>query len=192
MVIREAEFLKKYFEIDVSYRKMLNETLRESLLDDLVISALKKCGCEGCFSRKSVGKAIDRALVTRKPSWYPDAIKTLVTLRERGYKLGLISNTHWRFLEQTKNEFKMYFDTIILSYEHGYAKPHPSIFLVALERLGVMASRCLHVGDDPIADVEGARTVGMKTAFIKRRNKKANADIEIEQLSELLKFLETV
>jgi len=47
----------------------------------------------------------------------------------------------------------------------------------------------LHVGDDPIADIEGAKKCGMKTAFINRRKKEANADIKIKQLSALLELL---
>ena len=51
------------------------------------------------------------------------------------------------------------------------------------------ANCCLHVGDDPIADVQGAKNVGMKTAFIKRTNLEANADISIERLDQLLELL---
>jgi len=74
---------------------------------------------------------------------------------------------------------------ITLSYEHGYAKPHPSIFLDTLKKLRMNAGSCLHVGDDPISDIKGAGNVGMKTAFIKRRESKAQADMEIKQLIEL-------
>jgi FMN phosphatase YigB (HAD superfamily) len=45
------------------------------------------------------------------------------------------------------------------------------------------------VGDDPIADVKGARDVGMKTAFVKRKEVEANADIEIGQIAELATLL---
>jgi len=72
-----------------------------------------------------------------------------------------------------------------LSYEHGFAKPHPSIFVDTLKKLRTNASNCLHVGDDPIADIKGAKSIGMKTAFIKRREIETEADIEIKQLSEL-------
>lgn len=102
----------------------------------------------------------------------------------------MISNTHWRFPENLRRKFKTYFDVITLSYEHGYAKPHPSIFLTTLEKLKVRADRCLHVGDDPVADIEGAERCGMKTAFIKRGDEAVNADMQIVQLSELPKLLE--
>lgn len=81
------------------------------------------------------------------------------------------------------------FDVVTVSYEHRYAKPHPSIFLATLKKLEVEANRCLHVGDDPVADVQGAKKVGIKTAFIKRTSFEADADIVIERLDQLLKLL---
>jgi len=76
-----------------------------------------------------------------------------------------------------------------LSYEHGYVKPHPSIFVATLDKLGTNANQCLHVGDDPIADIQGAKSIGMKTAFINKREIKTNADIETKQLARLIAFL---
>ena len=187
--INEHEFLEAYFRADKTYRKTLKETLRESLLDDIISGVLATLGLES--NREIVRKSIDQGLATRKVCWYPDAIETLLILRKRGYRLGLISNTHWRLLENVRDEIKQYFHIITLSYEHGYAKPHPSIFLATLKKLGVSASHCLHIGDDPIADVQGAKRVGMRTAFVKRQKEKADADVKIEQLGDLLNLLPT-
>ena len=82
-----------------------------------------------------------------------------------------------------------HFDIVTLSYEHGFAKPHPSIFYTTLDQLGVHAGRCLHIGDDPIADVQGARGTGMKTAFISRDGAVADSDIQVEQLQDILLYL---
>lgn len=187
--VDDEEFLKKYFIADKLYRKRLKETLRESLLDDIVMGVLVKSGYEPKTVGEIVKEAVDYGIATRKAKWFPDAKTTLMTLRERGYKLGLISNTHWRIPESIRKEFKSFFDVITLSYEHGYAKPHPSVFVDTLKKLRADANHCLHVGDDPISDVQGAKNIGMKTAFIKRREIKTNADIEIKRLIELTKFL---
>ena len=88
-----------------------------------------------------------------------------------------------------REEFDDLFDVITLSYEHGYAKPHPSIFLETLNRLGVNSKDSLHIGDDPISDIRGAKEVGMKTAFIGRKKVRTDADIEIKRLHELTKLL---
>lgn len=134
-------------------------------------------------------EAVDYGLTTRKAKWFPNTRRTLSILRSKGYRLGLISNTHWRFLPNVKKQFEGFFDVITLSCEHGYVKPHPSIFLNTLEKLKANPNQSLHVGDDPIADVKGARDVGMKTVFVKRKEVETNADIEIGRITELATLL---
>lgn len=181
----DDEFLKQYFEEDKRYRKRLKETLRESTLDDIVTNALRSSGYESEDIRGIIRKAVDFGLATRKTRWFPNVKKTLTKLRKKRYRLGLISNTHWRIADDAREEFEKFFDVITLSYEHGYAKPYPSIFLTTVERLGVKANQCLHVGDDRIADVQGAQSAGMKAVFIKRKNVRTDADIEIRRIGEL-------
>ncbi|MFX1535976.1 MAG: HAD family hydrolase [Promethearchaeota archaeon] len=187
--LNHEEFVKEYFKADMNYRQSLRETLRESLLDDIIVGVLKRCGLERENIDEMVWAAVNKGLSTRKFSWFPEVKKTLNTLRERNYRLGLISNTHWRIRGNLKKEFEQLFDIITLSYEHGYAKPHPSIFQITIKKMKVTANSCLHVGDDPIADIQGARQVGMKTAFIKRGELKAEANMEIRHLGELLTIL---
>lgn len=185
----DQEFLGHYYRADKDYRRTLRETLHESLLDEIVFSALVECGCEPENVREAVAEAVDQGIESRETRWFPDAKRTLRSLRERGYRLGLISNTHWRIPDALREKFDGLFDVVTLSYEHGYAKPHPSIFLETLNRLGVNPNDCLHIGDDPIADIQGARGVGMKTAFIERGRIETAADITICRLDELLKYL---
>ena len=56
----------------------------------------------------------------------------------------------------------------ICARDTGVAKPDPRIFATAAERLGVAPEEILHVGDDPVLDVVGARDAGLKTAWINR------------------------
>lgn len=187
--INREDFLRIYVITDKSYRKNLRETQRESLLDDIILDVLTKMGQDHSALLEIVRESVDEGLATRKTVWYSGAKETLVALREIGYGLGLISNTHWRWLPHLREEVGYYFDTITLSYENGFAKPHPSIFLLTSEKLGVKIERCLHVGDDPWADIHGANGVGMKTAFVSRDDRRANADLEIENLSDLIHLL---
>ncbi len=183
------DFLSRYVNADKAYRKNVKETLRESLLDNIIIDVLKSQGYKSLKLRSIVTRSIDEVLATQRAIWYPDALLVLKTLRKKGYILGLITNTHWRISNKTKKEFEKYFGVITLSYEHGYAKPHPTIFLTTLKKLNVSAECCLHIGDDPTADIQGAKEVGMRTAFIKRGKEKANADIQIKQLKDLTRIL---
>lgn len=188
--LTKETFLNQYFKMDASYREKLRETSRESLLDNIIADVLKSLGFESKVHKSAIKESVDYGLSTRNVKWYPDALPILSTLRKRGYKLGLISNTHWRLLDSLRTKMERIFDVVIVSYEHGYAKPHPSIFLATLKKLGVEANRCLHVGDDPVADVQGAKNMGMKTALIKRTNLETSADIVIERLDQLLELLE--
>jgi putative hydrolase of the HAD superfamily len=61
-----------------------------------------------------------------------------------------------------------YFRFSLSAGEIGVAKPDSTIFLHACERLGVAPQHVLHVGDDPLADVGGARDAGLRTAWINR------------------------
>jgi len=187
--LAEETFLNQYFKMDALYRKKLRETSQESLLDDVIADVLESLGFKSKAHKNVIKESVDYGLSTRSVKWYPDALPVLSTLRKRGYKLGLISNTHWRLLDSLRTKMERIFDVVTVSYEHGYAKPHSSIFLATLKKLGVEANRCLHVGDDPVADVQGAKKVGMKTAFIKRTSLEADADIIIERLDKLLELL---
>ena len=187
--VNEEQFLKQYFKENQLYQKRLRKTLRETLLDDIVASVLVSCGYDSQTICGNVKEAVDFGLATRKARWFPNARRTLLMLRSEGYKLGLISNTHWRFLPSLRKQFKEFFDVITLSYEHGYVKPHPSIFVTTLQKLKVNPNQSLHVGDDPLADIQGARSIGMKTVFVKRKEVKTNADIEVKRIMELTTFL---
>jgi len=100
---------------------------------------------------------------------YDDAITVLQALLERGLHLGLISNSH-RSLAAFLEHFALtdVVSTTISSHEHGYLKPHPSIFVEALARAGATAETSLMVGDSLTADVGGALAVGMRALLLRR------------------------
>jgi REG-2-like HAD superfamily hydrolase len=85
----------------------------------------------------------------------------LATLRARGVRVALISNWDTR-LRKTLEQLDLLgaFDTVLISGEEGVEKPDAEIFMRAAERLNVPAERSLMVGDDPVSDVLGARSVG--------------------------------
>ncbi len=99
-----------------------------------------------------------------KPSiWhvYPEAEALLRALRGKGLKLGVISNFDRRLYDVLEHSgLTPYFASITISSEAGVEKPAPSIFLRALDSLGVRAEAAVHVGDDPACD-RGAAAVGM-------------------------------
>jgi putative hydrolase of the HAD superfamily len=100
---------------------------------------------------------------------YDDVTPALRELASRGMKIGLISNSH-RSLESFQEHFALegLIHGAVSSSEHGYLKPHPSIFEAALELLGVTADESVMVGDSYAHDIEGARAVGMRGVLVAR------------------------
>lgn len=100
---------------------------------------------------------------------YDDVEPVLRDLVERGYVLGAISNSH-RSLDAFCDHFSLrgLIHATVSSFEHGYLKPHPSIFEEALERAGAEASSSLMVGDSVKADIAGALAAGMRAVLLRR------------------------
>ena len=100
---------------------------------------------------------------------YDDVADVMQHLSDDGIKVGLISNSH-RSLEEFQLHFKLgaTVAAAVSSAEHGFLKPHPSIFHAALQRAGVRADASLMVGDSVAHDVEGARAVGMRPVLLHR------------------------
>jgi putative hydrolase of the HAD superfamily len=118
--------------------------------------------------------------VCRHFSLYDDVKPALRQLHESGLRLGLISNTH-RCLNSFQSHFEL--DTFIAgavsSSDHGFMKPHPSIFEAALLEVGVSAGEALMVGDSISHDVEGALQLGMRAVLLARSG---DTDTRVEEV----------
>ncbi len=125
---------------------------------------------------------------------YPEMIETLVALQKAGIRMGIVSNTtnpgFMKDYEQSLLKLDPYFEFSIYSSEVPYRKPHPSIFQLALARLNLDPAEVLFVGDNLNADVAGAQSVGMPTAWLNREGKDLSSDVipdfEIKTATELL------
>ena len=100
---------------------------------------------------------------------YDDVTAVLRQLAGRGLKLGLISNSH-RCLASFQQHFELngLIAGAVSSAEHGYMKPHSSIFEAALKLVDVRADEAVMVGDSLSHDIEGARRVGMRGVLVQR------------------------
>lgn len=91
----------------------------------------------------------------------------LDALRDRGLKLGLVSNAidpGWLLRRDIAEQgLTERLDVAVFSSEVGKRKPHPAIFETALEALGADPARAVFVGDRLYEDVRGARELGMTT-----------------------------
>ena len=125
---------------------------------------------------------------------YDDVTPALLELAARHVKVGLITNSH-RSLASFQQHFELHglIAAAVSSSDHGYLKPHPSIFEAALKLVGVSAAESVMVGDSFPHDIEGARRVGMRGILVQRSPDGAvppASDVPvIRDLSELSGFL---
>lgn len=103
---------------------------------------------------------------------FADTRETLTTLRERGYRLGLLSNTwwaaEWHNADLAAHGLADLLDALVYTSDLDRSKPHPATFREIASRLGVAPQACVMIGDRQIDDVSGARAVGMRAIW--RRN----------------------
>jgi HAD superfamily hydrolase (TIGR01549 family) len=122
---------------------------------------------------------------------YADALPALAALSSR-VPLISISNGN---ADLQRIGLRHHFRACISSRDIGYAKPHARIFEAACKELGVAAENVLHVGDDPELDVGGARSAGLRTAWLNRTGAAwshgAAPDLVIGDLNELAAWLLT-
>ena len=124
---------------------------------------------------------------------YDDVREALQVLAEGGLRLGLISNSH-RPLDSFESYFRLdgLISVKVSSYEHGFLKPHPSIFQMALREMRVGPDQAAMVGDSFAHDVVGARQVGMRAILLARNGARPPDDPlvpVIRSLSELPKLV---
>lgn len=100
---------------------------------------------------------------------YDDVRPAIHALHRAGIRIGLISNTH-RCLNSFQDHFELepYISGALSSSDHGYMKPHPSIFRAALALVGAEPSESVMVGDSVTHDIEGAQRVGMGGVLLAR------------------------
>ncbi|MHB8483155.1 MAG: HAD-IA family hydrolase [Nitrospiria bacterium] len=123
---------------------------------------------------------------------FPDTTDVLTALKQKGYRLGMITNFDTRVYEVTGAlGIGHLLDTMTLSSEAGAPKPDPAIFHKAVEAHQVKPSEALHVGDSLSDDVKGALNAGLQAVLIDRRHLfQPDEDyIKIESLTELLYYL---
>jgi putative hydrolase of the HAD superfamily len=100
----------------------------------------------------------------------PEVVKLLSRLRQR-YRLGLVSNyPEGRALRASLDrvELKDCFDTVVVSGDVGFVKPHPAPFRAALADLDIDPASAAYVGDNWLADIQGAKKLGMQAIWTRQ------------------------
>ena len=118
------------------------------------------------------------AAVTAFSAWWephtfidPDVPPLFEALRDRGLKIGVLSNTIWSRSEHerifARDEVLGLIDGAVYTSEIPWTKPHPEAFRAALDVVGVAdPARAVFVGDRPFDDIHGAKSAGLKAILV--------------------------
>ena len=117
--------------------------------------------------------AYSRPALVVPPTVDEGTLGALEALGRRGYTLAVVSNTMRTpgvVLRQILDRYGLlgHFKHATFSDEVGIRKPDPEIFAMTLRAVGGDPDHAVHVGDDPILDVEGARAAGMRVIQVTR------------------------
>ncbi|MBW4579019.1 MAG: HAD family hydrolase [Tildeniella nuda ZEHNDER 1965/U140] len=120
--------------------------------------------------------------------------ETLSQLKQQGYLLGIVTNGRGQIQNRSIDGLGIrdYVDAILISEIEQVRKPEPEIFRRAAQRLDVAVQDSVFIGDNPEADILGAKRVGMKTIW-KRDSywlETTDADAIIDELNEIPSILE--
>ena len=155
--LRPEEFLPGWraTELDRATGKLTFEETMERLMK-----------AHGIYSPERHRRVVEKRIAIQADCFthlHPGIEPMLSALRERGIRIGLITNC---FSEEAKlireSALFEYFDTPCLSWELGMRKPDPAIYHACLEKLNVSAENCLYVGDGGSQELEAARALGMQ------------------------------
>jgi len=92
---------------------------------------------------------------------FPSAASTLKTLKEHGYRIGVISDTWPSTVPQQKEAgLYDYYDFLVLSCDLGVLKPDLKMYTTALEKMGLAPEETLYV-DDLTMSLDAAGTFGI-------------------------------
>jgi putative hydrolase of the HAD superfamily len=100
---------------------------------------------------------------------FPDAAPALAELASQGRRLAVVSNWDVSLPPVlVRLGLATQFEVIVHSAGAGAAKPDPRPFQIALARLSLTPAECVHVGDDPVNDGEGATAAGLRAILVDR------------------------
>lgn len=119
-------------------------------------------------------EGLAKMFVITQAHWQPesDALPTLQALQQRGYRMGMVSNSSDDSNVQDlvdKAQVRPFFEIIITSAAEGIRKPNPCIFHKALDFFAVPPQRAAMIGDTLGADILGAHNADMPGIWITRR-----------------------
>lgn len=126
---------------------------------------------------------------------YPGIVSTLKKLKQKGYKLAIITDAPRlkAYIRLDEMGIVDMFNVVVGLEDTGRTKPSKLPFKKALKALGVKPSEAMHVGDWRERDILGAKKMGMRSCMAHYGDlhvgKKVWADVYIDRFEDILKIL---
>ncbi len=129
------------------------------------------------------------------------SVAPLLTALRAQFAIGLLSNyPDGVAIRRSMDKVRLapHFNSVVVSGDLGLVKPHPNTFATSLRELGVGPEETLFVGDNWLADVQGAKRAGMRVVHFtrwippehfERHPGDAQPDATISRLEDLLPLL---
>ncbi len=128
---------------------------------------------------------------------YPKVIPTLLGLKNKGLKIGIVTDAPRlkAWMRLTELGLEDFFDVVVAYGDVEETKPSRMPFEKALQLLNMQPEEVLMIGDMPEKDVKGAQALGMKACFarygwVRGEKPQTTADYEIDGIEELLEILD--
>lgn len=128
---------------------------------------------EEIYGRSPTSSELDQLMETRYRLFLtltslPEGVRPLLEGVGQRYRLAVVSNYPCgRSIRDSIAAIGIgdLFETVVVSGDMGYVKPHPSPFEEVLSRLDLAPERCVYVGDNWLADIQGAKGIGMQAVY---------------------------
>jgi putative hydrolase of the HAD superfamily len=152
----EEKFVTRFMELD-SNGTVWKDKVYETLLEEFGIKEWSSAELLSVYENCFCGFAIPR-----------EGVRDALLVLSRSHKIGLISNGMSPFQERNFRGLGLssFFQSVMVSQAVNLRKPDARIFQRGCEELGVEPSETVYVGDNPVADIQGAKDAGLLTVFV--------------------------
>jgi len=178
-IVDTSKFVERFIELDQN-GMVWKDKVYESLIEEFKITGW------------TAEELLNTYLLTFCSFCKPrnGALAAIESFRSRGYKIGLVSNGKTPFQERNFRAlgFNELFACVIVSEAVGVRKPDKAIFELACRTVNADLATSYFIGDNPKADMEGAKNAGMKTIYVPADSgldRCEYADVTFADLSEL-------
>lgn len=168
------EFVEAYDRVALKYLEIRRTTHREVNNRVWIAEALKNLDLNLGEDNQVLCKAADAYFRPYVESIYvPEYVAPLLSDIRSSFKIGLITNfTHAPAVHDIlqRNNLEWLFDSVVISDEIGWRKPHQNIFQRFLNDVSADGPDALFIGDDTKYDIEGAKNVGMRAILLRNKD----------------------